>query len=45
MRFVSRLRAEEKFDSVDALVAQMARDCDDARSVLGALEPGDGLAR
>ena len=45
VRFVSRLRAEEKFDSVDALVAQMARDCDSAQAVLSALEPGDGLTR
>ena len=29
-----------KFDSVDALVAQMARDCDDAARRLGPLEPG-----
>jgi riboflavin kinase/FMN adenylyltransferase len=34
VRFVARLRAEERFDSVDALVAQMARDCDRAREVL-----------
>ena len=46
VRFVARLRAEEKFDSVDALVAQMGRDCDGARAVAGArLEPGDGLTR
>ncbi|MEM7023331.1 MAG: bifunctional riboflavin kinase/FAD synthetase [Pseudomonadota bacterium] len=32
--FVARLRDEEKFDSVEALKAQMARDCDDARKVL-----------
>ena len=34
VRFVERLRGEERFDSVDALVAQMARDCDQARSLL-----------
>jgi len=34
--FVARLRAEERFDSVDALVAQMGRDCDRARRLLGA---------
>jgi riboflavin kinase / FMN adenylyltransferase len=45
VRFVSRLRPEEKFDSVDALVAQMGRDCDEARAVLRRLPPGDGLAR
>ncbi len=43
VRFVSRLRSEEKFDSVDSLVAQMGRDCDQARAVLDGLEPGDGL--
>ena len=45
VRFAARLRAEEKFDSVDALVAQMGRDCDQARSVLRRLQPGDGLSR
>jgi riboflavin kinase/FMN adenylyltransferase len=45
VRFVSRLRSEERFDSVDELVAQMGRDCDQARAVLGELEPGDGLTR
>jgi riboflavin kinase/FMN adenylyltransferase len=34
VRFVARLRGEEKFDSVEALVAQMGRDCDDARREL-----------
>jgi riboflavin kinase/FMN adenylyltransferase len=34
VRFVRRLRDEERFDSVDALVAQMGRDCDRARHVL-----------
>ena len=31
VRFVERLRDELKFDSVDALLEQIARDCDDAR--------------
>ena len=31
VRFVERLRDELKFDSVDALLEQMARDCDEAR--------------
>ena len=31
VRFVERLRDELKFDSVDALLAQMHRDCDEAR--------------
>lgn len=34
VQFVSRLRDEIKFDSVDALIAQMGRDCDVAREVL-----------
>jgi len=36
VRFVERLRDELKFDQVEDLVAQMARDCDRARDVLGA---------
>jgi riboflavin kinase/FMN adenylyltransferase len=32
--FVERLRGEVKFDSVEALVEQMHRDCDDARRAL-----------
>ena len=36
VRFVRLLREELKFDSVDALIAQMGRDCDQARVVLGA---------
>jgi riboflavin kinase/FMN adenylyltransferase len=35
VRFVARLRGEERFASVDALVEQIARDCDEARRVLG----------
>jgi riboflavin kinase/FMN adenylyltransferase len=35
VRFVERLRGEERFDSVEALVAQMRRDCDRAREILG----------
>ena len=34
VRFVARLRGEVKFDSVDALVAQMARDVDATRTAL-----------
>jgi len=34
VELVSFLRPEAKFDSFDALVAQMARDCDEARSRL-----------
>ena len=36
VQFVARLRGEAKFDSIEALVEQIARDCDDARRVLGA---------
>ena len=36
VRFVERLRGEERFDSVEALVTQMRRDCDRAREILGA---------
>jgi riboflavin kinase/FMN adenylyltransferase len=32
--FVERLRGEVKFDSVEALIEQIGRDCDDARRVL-----------
>ncbi len=32
--FVARLRGEERFDSVEALIEQMRRDCDEARQVL-----------
>jgi len=45
VRFVSRLRAEERFESADALVAQMGRDCDRARTILAGLEPGEGITR
>jgi riboflavin kinase/FMN adenylyltransferase len=34
VRFVARLRDEERFDDVAALVEQMGRDCDQARRVL-----------
>ncbi len=34
VRFVERLRAEERFDSVEDLVAQMARDVEATRAVL-----------
>ncbi len=35
VRFVARLRGEERFESVDALVEQIGRDCAGAREVLG----------
>ena len=31
---VARLRGEEKFDSLEALVAQIQRDVQDARTIL-----------
>ncbi|HEX4902802.1 MAG TPA: bifunctional riboflavin kinase/FAD synthetase [Acidimicrobiales bacterium] len=34
VRFVERLRGEERFDSVDELVQQMQRDCERARELL-----------
>ncbi|MGI8794365.1 MAG: bifunctional riboflavin kinase/FAD synthetase [Acidimicrobiales bacterium] len=34
VRFVARLRGEEKFESVDALVEQIGRDVEDTRRVL-----------
>jgi riboflavin kinase/FMN adenylyltransferase len=34
VRFVSRLRGEERFDSAEALVEQIQRDCDQARALL-----------
>lgn len=34
IRFVERLRGEEKFESIEALVRQMNHDCDEARQVL-----------
>ena len=39
VRFVARLRGEERFGSVDQLVAQMTRDVDEARSVLTGAGP------
>ena len=42
---VSRLRGEEKFDSVEALIAQMDRDADEARAVLSAIRPLSALDR
>lgn len=34
VRFVARLRGEEHYDSVDALITQIALDCADARKIL-----------
>ena len=35
MAFHHFLRGEAKFDTLDALTDQMARDCDEARHLLG----------
>jgi len=42
VRFVERLRGEVKFDSIEALVEQMHRDCDEARRILGSSPAADG---
>lgn len=34
VQFIARLRDEKKFDSVDALITQMGRDCEEARRIL-----------
>jgi riboflavin kinase/FMN adenylyltransferase len=33
VEFIKRLRGEKRFESVDALVEQMARDVEDARAI------------
>jgi len=35
--FIDYLRAEQKFDGLPALIAQMKADCDRAQSILGAV--------
>lgn len=39
IRFMARLRGEQRFESVDALQAQLARDVEVARRVLGVVPP------
>jgi len=34
VQLIERIRAEEKFDGLDALMAQIGRDCDAARRIL-----------
>ncbi len=41
----ARLRGEEKFDGLDALVAQMRCDEEEARAVLAKVKPLSGLDR
>lgn len=43
--FVSHLRPEAKFESVDALIAQMHLDCAEARAVLSTIGAGSALDR
>jgi riboflavin kinase/FMN adenylyltransferase len=43
--FFGFLRGEEKFDSLDALVAQMDRDSDEARAILATVTPLSDLDR
>jgi riboflavin kinase/FMN adenylyltransferase len=43
--FVSYLRPEEKFGSIDELIEQMRLDCAEARAVLQAIGPGSALDR
>ena len=43
--FVSYLRPEARFPSVEALIAQMRLDCAEARAVLSAVGPGTALDR
>ncbi|WP_430513215.1 bifunctional riboflavin kinase/FAD synthetase [Pannonibacter phragmitetus] len=43
VRFVSYLRPEERFDSVDALIAQMDRDSAEARAALASMQPLSAL--
>ncbi|MBD8892965.1 bifunctional riboflavin kinase/FAD synthetase [Roseibium litorale] len=43
VHLISYLRGEEKFDSVEALIAQMDRDSDEARAAIAAMQPLSGL--
>lgn len=45
VRFISYLRPELKFPSVEALVARMAEDCAEARALFTELPPGTALDR
>ncbi|MET1413945.1 bifunctional riboflavin kinase/FAD synthetase [Roseibium sp. HPY-6] len=39
VHLVSHLRGEEKFESAEALIAQMDRDSEEARAALGSMQP------
>lgn len=43
VRFVSYLRPEERFDSIEALIAQMDRDSAEARAALASMQPLSAL--
>lgn len=43
--FVSYLRPELKFDTLEALLAQMSADVEEARAILSLLEPGSAIDR
>lgn len=45
LEFIAWLRGDEKFDTSDALKAQMARDCERAETLLAALEANDPHTR
>ncbi|HIF12455.1 MAG TPA: hypothetical protein EYQ82_05500, partial [Dehalococcoidia bacterium] len=42
VEFTKRLRGEERFDSVDALIVQMNNDVDDTRRLLGTAHQQSG---
>ena len=39
VNFIGYIRSEQKFDSVDALVAQMDRDSAEARAMIASMQP------
>ena len=43
--FADRVRPERRFDGIDALKAQIVRDCDAARAILARTAPPDASAR
>lgn len=43
VRFVSYLRPEERFDSIEALIVQMDRDSAEARAALASMQPMSAL--
>ncbi len=45
VEFVDMVRPDRKFDDLDALIAQMKRDCDEIRDLLREDNPADGELR